>query len=569
MKVARPVMAAVAVAIVLAVVFVVFALQLSSGQTRSRNELRTEVKDRAVLAASLIDSVFNSVQQARTQYTQEYSGAVTGTTLDRALTAGSGQYMVLTDDQGRILAQSRGVPDGGVPLTQSDLRHLAHSTALYLIGDFQPYGSGYTAAFALPFPTAAGGTRVLVTGIAPQILSSFFAADISSIPGVKGEVNYLVDGQGRVVVSSERRAGLRTVLTRFATASLKHDSGRFGGTYFQTAPLADSQWKIVLTAPDGTLFASVNGSREYVPWIIFAALVAVALISLLLGWRVLRSAELVKDTNSRLALVNSELSLANDALQRRAAELARSNEELESFASIASHDLQEPLRKVRTFTEQLTIIEADRLSDKGRDYLNRANTAAERMQKLIEDLLKFSRVSTQGRPFEPVDLSEVAQRVLVDLERQVEEAGASVEIGPLPVIAADPLQMHQLLQNLISNALKFREEGVTPVVRVSAVEDGADVRISVSDNGIGFEPRYAARIFRIFERLHGRSEYPGTGIGLALCRKIADRHGGTIEAESSPGHGATFTVTLPASQPDGFLGFGVAAPSEKVGSGVH
>jgi light-regulated signal transduction histidine kinase (bacteriophytochrome) len=294
--------------------------------------------------------------------------------------------------------------------------------------------------------------------------------------------------------------------------------------------------------------------------LIFAALVLVAIMAGLLGWRVVRSAEVLTEVNGRLAAVNSELSTANDSLHRRAAELARSNEELDSFASIASHDLQEPLRKVRTFNEQLAVLEADRLSEQGRDYLRRANAAAERMQKLIEDLLKFSRVSTQGRPFEPVDLAEVANRVVVDLEAQVDDAGGRVDIGELPVIKADPLQMQQLLQNLISNALKFRREGVDPVVTVTAERSGETIILKVADNGIGFEARYASRIFRIFERLHGRTEYPGTGIGLALCRKIADRHGGTIEAESEPGQGATFIVTLPADQPEGSYGFGLSAP---------
>jgi light-regulated signal transduction histidine kinase (bacteriophytochrome) len=165
-------------------------------------------------------------------------------------------------------------------------------------------------------------------------------------------------------------------------------------------------------------------------------------------------------------------------------------------------------------------------------------------------------VSTQGRPFDRVDLADVVERVLLDLENQIEEAGARVEVGPLPVITADALQMQQMMQNLISNAVKFRRTDVAPVVRVNGSVEGNQVRITVADNGIGFEPKYAARIFRIFERLHGRVDYPGTGIGLALCRKIADRHGGTIEADSELGHGATFTIVLPVDQPDGRFGLG-------------
>lgn len=231
----------------------------------------------------------------------------------------------------------------------------------------------------------------------------------------------------------------------------------------------------------------------------------------------------------------------HDAIRR----LEQSNRELEDFAYVASHDLQEPLRKIQAFGDRLQAKYAAELPEQAQDYVARMQSAAKRMQVLINDLLAFSRVTTKAQPFVRVDLDHVAREVAHDLEIRTHEVGAHVEIGKLPAIDADPLQMRQLLQNLISNALKFHREGVPPLVTVAGNVDGEKVQIAVTDNGIGFEEKYAERIFTMFERLHGRGTYEGTGIGLAICRKIVERHGGEIVARSEPGVGSTFTVTLP------------------------
>jgi PAS domain S-box-containing protein len=251
---------------------------------------------------------------------------------------------------------------------------------------------------------------------------------------------------------------------------------------------------------------------------------------------------------------------SEEDLRGLAAMLAQSNRELEDFASVASHDLQEPLRKIQSFAERMRDEAGTALGVDVLDYLDRIQNAATRMRTLVDDLLEFSRFSAKGKPFFQVDLNEVAAGVVSDLEARREETGGVVEVGPLPIVFSDRVQMRQLLQNLIGNALKFHRKGKAPLVRVSAeviegapdasgrTSPGGNVCLRVADNGIGFDEKYLDRVFKIFQRLHGRGEYDGSGIGLAICRKIAERHGGTITAQSKPGEGATFIVTLPLAQ---------------------
>jgi light-regulated signal transduction histidine kinase (bacteriophytochrome) len=250
----------------------------------------------------------------------------------------------------------------------------------------------------------------------------------------------------------------------------------------------------------------------------------------------------------------AELATANEHLRQSTLELERSNRELQDFAFVASHDLQEPLRKIQAFGDRLRGKHGEALGPEGIDYLERMQRAAHRMHVLINDLLTFSRVASKGQPFVTTDLGQIAREVLSDLEVRVEQTGGRVEIGDLPTLDADPLQMRQLLQNLIGNAMKFHRAGAPPHVRVSGsvLTDGPPrARIVVADDGIGFDMKYLDRIFTPFQRLHGRQEYEGTGMGLAVCRRIVERHGGTLTAESAPGEGSRFLVTLPVHQTQG------------------
>jgi two-component system sensor kinase FixL len=246
---------------------------------------------------------------------------------------------------------------------------------------------------------------------------------------------------------------------------------------------------------------------------------------------------------------------AEEALKTHTAQLERSNRELRDFLYATSHHLQEPLRKVQTFSSRMQTSYGKLLDERGRGYLARTQNTAARMQALINALQTHMQVTTQPHPFEPVDLTQAVSQVVSDLNVRIEKAGARVEVEGLPTIDADPTQMRQLLHNLIDNALKFHREDSPPVVKVrthagfgETLSANGHFQIVVEDNGIGFDDRHVDRIFQVFQRLHGRSDYEGTGIGLATCRKIVERHGGSISAQSAPGQGARFIVSLPLRQ---------------------
>jgi PAS domain S-box-containing protein len=252
--------------------------------------------------------------------------------------------------------------------------------------------------------------------------------------------------------------------------------------------------------------------------------------------------------------------LAEEALARKADELARSNRELEQFAYVASHDLQEPLRMIASYTQLLERRYRDKLDQDATDFIRYAVEGASRMQVLINDLLSYSRLGTRGKAFAPTDCYEVLARVMENLKIAIQDANATISNSPLPTVLADGTQLVQLLQNLLSNAIKFR--GDTPPrihlaaeLRLVPASQPAEPSLrewlfSVKDNGIGIESQYFERIFVIFQRLHTREQYPGTGIGLAICKKIVERHGGRIWVESTPSAGTTFFFTIPESTAD-------------------
>ena len=290
---------------------------------------------------------------------------------------------------------------------------------------------------------------------------------------------------------------------------------------------------------DWTLLVRLDRDRAYAPinrliWTVLG--VGLLLVTPLAGFGMWASWRLVRE--------HRNLALSRKTLEASIAELARSNADLQQFAYVASHDLQEPLRMIASYTQLLARRYKGKLDSDADEFIGYAVDGATRMQRLINDLLAYSRVTTQGNVFEPVDCNRLLAEVLSNLRVAVEESRAVVTHDPLPTVMADERQLGQLFQNLISNAIKFRGEE-PPNVHLSAERRTGEWLFSIRDNGIGVDPQYAERIFVMFQRLHDRQEYPGTGIGLAICKKIVERHGGRIWMESQLGRGATFYFTLP------------------------
>jgi signal transduction histidine kinase len=308
-------------------------------------------------------------------------------------------------------------------------------------------------------------------------------------------------------------------------------------------------------------YQPVNGMRNIMMMLTASTLAVVMLIAVFLSASISRPIRELTASTARAAAgdmdqqidlgLRDELGTLSSSfntmlanLRQRTEALARSNKDLEEFGYVVSHDLKEPLRSVAGFLELLKRRCHEQLDDKARGYIDRSLAGAERMRVLIEDLLSYSRVSTGTRAPQAVKLEQTVKEALAALEKSIHDSDARIEVGALPVVQGEPAQLVALFQNLIANAIKFRREE-PPVIRVRAREEGDVWQFSVQDNGIGIDPEQFERVFQVFQRLHGQDEYPGTGIGLAVCKKIVERHGGRIWLESEPGAGTTFHFTLP------------------------
>jgi signal transduction histidine kinase len=505
------------------------AYGLAHGQHGQRSSLERRFEGRAQLGAALVGSLFSaSAPSQQSQAASRFGGKIDKAALDRQASAGGSGFIAITDVQGHVLGASSGTPRTLAAMLAAQPTFLRRALAggSYGLSGIKPGGIVFTA---LPF-RAKDGTRVQVTGVQAKLLAAFLGGTLKQVSTSSASTSLIIDDTGSVIADRGpgeqvgrpvHDAALRAAVTR-------HTTGKLGGDrLFTSQPIGTTGWRLVLVATSHAVFAPVSGTNRWLPWVILA----IGAFSLLGVFLLLR----------RTLGAASQVRVANT-------ELARSNADLERFAYVASHDPSYPPRTIVGFAGLLERRYADRLDDEGRMMLGHVAGGARRLQALIDGLLSYARVSTAQRTIERIDLEDKIQIVLDTIQPAIGDRHAHVEVGPLPTIEGERTQIAQLLQNLLLNAIKFTEDGVTPEVEVSArpIQDGR-WEIRVADNGIGVAPKQAERIFEMFQRGHSDPDRSGTGIGLALCARIVERHGGTIRVEPREGGGSVFAFDLPGA----------------------
>jgi signal transduction histidine kinase len=553
----RPLVLVAAAAVVLVVVVVLGSL-ISASQDSSRSAARQRFASGATIRSQLTSSLLSTTSAALQGAAAKVPPTRAG--LDALVKSSRLGYAAIMSADGTIVASSTGTTSAELARLArrpSDVRDAlaGHATISGLLPRVagRPRLLDWAASFQSP-----AGRRVLVEGFPAATLASFLRTFLDQ--GSSGRAIYVIDSN-RALIASSGSSGLApgASLPKALAQAPDFASRTIGKDFVAAAPVAGSDWQLLVSQPTAALYPGLAGSSSWLLWLVVAVVAAVGLASLYLLRRLLIGSQQLAFAVGELESLNETLEVRieerTELAHRRLAELQRSNSELEQFASVAAHDLQEPLRKIRMYGERLG--ERTELGEESRSDVARMDAAAQRLQRLIDDLLDLARVNSRGKELLPVDLDEIVAEAISDLDARLHEVGAQLDIGKLPTILGDQVQIRRVFQNLLSNALKFSRPEVPPVVRVSSEtdEEGRCV-ITVADNGIGFEDQYAERIFGAFQRLHGRSAYEGTGIGLSIARKIAWRHNGDITATGVPGEGATFRLTLPLAAS--------AVPSERM-----
>jgi signal transduction histidine kinase len=530
------------------------AWQLARAQSRDRADLRDRYASRATVASALVDSLFRlAFQQAAADAAKTYAHGVTGAQMDARVRQNRNLYAATLNADGRLVAGSKGLPTrlrDGQEVRLHAFQEALRSRSATGVSDVLTDGPGGRPVIeaAVRFKSASGRTRVLVTASSQQVFGAFLGGSLKPLTPVEGGDAYVLDSRGRPIAAvSAGTKQPRAPDRRLIVESARHQRGTYtshGEKFFSVAGLPNTRWRIVIAAPTSALYGPASGTSRWLPWAVLV-LCALALLAI---------AALIRRTliaRARLALANTELERSQDRLRERAAELQKSNTELqrsnadlEQFAYVASHDLSAPLRAVAGFSQLLAARYRGRLDTDADEFIRHMQEGVDRMQRIIDDLLAYSRVDRSDLTAESVDLEQVLDDVLIGLGPDIAASHAKVTHDGLPTVRGERGQLGQVLQNLIANGIKFTAPGVTPEVHVAAAQEDGCWRIEVRDNGIGIEPDHADRIFKMFQRLHGPEDYPGTGIGLAISKKIVERHGGQLFVESGPNGGSTFVFTV-------------------------
>lgn len=536
--------------ITLMVANVIISLVSSRSIVRMQEVLRKQREWLQVTLSSIGDAVIATDTESRIAFLNPVASALTGWPIEEALGRPVEDLLRIINEKTREPAEdiiSRVLRDGGnvalanhTALVARDGREIPIEDCASPIRD----GTGKVAGVVLVFHDVTEKRR------AREALRESEAKLRAVLDQMPSGVTVRDARTGELILSNARSLEIMGALVdtpeQFARYRGFHPDGRLYRT---------EEWPVCRSMATGEIVEAEeiecersDGSR--ITLSISSAPVLDSQGRIAIGVGVFHDITERKRTEQELRKSRDELELR---VHERTAELERSNQALQDFAAIASHDLQEPLRKVSTFGNMLKQKSGDSLGQQENDYLDRILVATQRMQSLLTALLEYSRLTTRAAPFVDVELTRTVQEVLSDLEVRIESTGGEVLVGELPVIQADPTQMRQLFQNLIGNALKFHKEDERPIVKVSSTAvDERTFRIVVEDNGIGFDEQYLEKIFAPFQRLHGRSShFEGTGMGLAICKKIVERHCGSITARSRPGAGSTFTITLPTTSSGG------------------
>ncbi len=522
--------------LVILALLAVFAFALTNTQAKSKADVEARVHERSVLAAALIGSLFQTVQQQTSQDSLRYGArVVTARTMHRYQQQNA--YVALLDPAGSVLASSAGFTrQADADLAMSAALALVRAGHPYALGNVLPYGSTGVINLAVVFPTSFG-KRILLTGVLPATLGPFLTGELQKIPGVKGAHNYVIDGHDTVLASTNpaRPIGYRFTAPAQVEA-LSHSSGSRLGHYYDESLISNSTWRIVLSAPDGPLFASVSGPRKWLPWLILIAFALVAAAALLLGRRLLVSAE-------------------RDLLAATEASAMKSN-----FVANMSHEIRTPLNGV---VGMMNLLSDTRLSDEQREYLALARSSSDALMTVINDVLDIAkieagRLEVERRDFDLHELVEAScDMVAASAVSKGLELQSFVHDDVPQVVCGDRMRVSQILANLVANAVKFTAEGEI-VVDVSVdqrTDEGVTVRFEIRDTGIGIAPDRVARMFEAFTQADVATtrEFGGTGLGLTISLELTKLMGGTLGADSELGKGSRFYCVIPFAVAEGAL----------------